>query len=181
MGATVTEIGTPLATFVAEHGRTLTRFAYLICGDRGVAEDLTQDAFTSLYRRYGDYLPLEAPVAYARKTIVNGHISTTRRKMASVTTLGLVPDRAVDSADPAERDAMWQALSGLGDRSRAVLVMRYYLDLHDREIAELLGCREGTVRSLATRAFAQLRDNPHLGPNTNPRAAGTTHPRQEQR
>jgi len=173
----VTETGTPLATFVAEHGRSLTRFAYLICGDRGVAEDLTQDAFTSLYRRYGDYLPLQAPVAYARKSIVNGHISSTRRKIASVTTLGLVPDRATELADPAERDAMWQALSGLGERPRAVLVMRYYLDLHDKEIADLLGCREGTVRSLAARAFAQLRNDPNLDRGV----TGTPNSRQEQR
>jgi len=154
--------GVPLADFAREQTRSLTRFAYLVCGDRGLAEDLVQDAFTALYRRFGEVLPLDAPVAYARRAVVNGHISSTRRRSAVLTSTGHLPDRAVDAVDHGEQDAMWRLLATLPDRQRAVLVLRYYVDLSDREIAETLDCREGTVRSLAARAFAALRGDTML-------------------
>ncbi|HJQ44507.1 MAG TPA: sigma factor, partial [Jatrophihabitantaceae bacterium] len=61
-----------LADFARDNSSSLARFAYLVCGDRGLAEDLVQDAFTALYRRFGETLSLDAPVAYARRAIVNG-------------------------------------------------------------------------------------------------------------
>jgi RNA polymerase sigma factor (sigma-70 family) len=73
-----------------------------------------------------------------------------------------VPDAATGAHDSSEQDAMWRALAVLPDRQSAVLVLRYYLDLADAEIAAALGCRYGTVRSLATRAFAALRTHPDL-------------------
>jgi RNA polymerase sigma-70 factor (sigma-E family) len=151
-----------LADFATANSVGLTRFAYLLCGDRGLAEDLVQDAFVALYRRFGERLPLEAPVAYARRTIVNGHISHARRRSASAVVLGAVPDRPVEERGSAEQDAMWQVLATLPDRQRAVLVLRYYLDLSDADIAAALGCRAGTVRSLAARAFAALRVHPEF-------------------
>jgi RNA polymerase sigma-70 factor (sigma-E family) len=153
---------TRLADLVAEHGVGLTRFAFLLCGDRGLAEDLVQDAYVGLYRRFGPDLPLAAPVAYARRAIVNGNVSRARRRAAGESPADDVPDVAVETAFPAEQDAMWLALGGLPHRQRTVLVLRYYLDLPDREIAELLGCPQGTVRSLATRAFAALRTHPAI-------------------
>jgi RNA polymerase sigma-70 factor (sigma-E family) len=149
-----------LADFAREHSVRLTRFAYLLCGDRGLAEDLVQDAFLALYRRFGEQLPIEAPVAYARRVVVNGHISHTRRRSATV--LAEVPERADEVPHPEDQDAMWRALATLPERQRTVLVLRYYLDLPDREIAAALDCREGTVRSLAARAFATLRTVPGL-------------------
>jgi RNA polymerase sigma-70 factor (sigma-E family) len=152
--------GVSLADFVGAQSVSLTRFAYVLCGDRGLAEDLVQDAFVALYRRFGERLPIAAPVAYARRTIVNANISHARKLASSSTVLGEVPDRTVEEPGPADQDAMWHALATLPDRQRAVLVMRYYLDLADAEIAAALGCRPGTVRSLATRAFAALREHP---------------------
>lgn len=149
--------GVPLADFAREQTRNLTRFAFLLCGDRGLAEDLVQDAFTALYRRFGDILPLDAPVAYARRAVVNGHISSTRKRSPVLTSTGYLPEHAVDAVDRGEQDAMWRRLATLPDRQRTVLVLRYYVDLSDRDIAETLGCRESTVRSLAARAFAALR------------------------
>jgi RNA polymerase sigma-70 factor (sigma-E family) len=151
-----------LADFARDNSVTLTRFAYLICGDRGRAEDLVQDAFVALYRRFGEQLPLDAPVAYARRTIVNGYISHRRRR--AVTVLAEVPDRPVDSSHHEDEDAMWRALATLPDRQRSVLVLRYYLDMPDHDIASILDCRGGTVRSLAARAFATLRTSPDLRP-----------------
>jgi RNA polymerase sigma-70 factor (sigma-E family) len=159
-GQAVTAIA--LADFADANSVGLTRFAYVLCGDRGLAEDLVQDAFYALYRRFGDTLVLAAPVAYARRTIVNGHISHRRRRTATATVLGEVPELATEDSDPTEQDAMWRTLATLPDRQRAVLVLRYYLDLSDSDIASALDCREGTVRSLASRAFAALREHKDL-------------------
>jgi RNA polymerase sigma-70 factor (sigma-E family) len=160
-------VGDPvrLADFASMHTVGLTRFAYLICGDRGLAEDLVQDAFVALYRRFGEVLPIDAPLAYARRSIVNGNTSHGRRRMNSETALSDLPDgpdAAVDAVDHGEQDAMWRVLATLPERQRAVLVLRYYLDLPDHEIADALGCREGTVRSIAARAFAALRRHPDI-------------------
>lgn len=158
--------GQTLAGFAAEQSVALTRFAYLLCGDRQRAEDLVQEAFLALHRRFGPALELTAPVAYARRSIVNAHISQSRRRAASERVTDAVPDLPAPVADRVEQDAMWQALAGLPERQRAVLVLRYYLDLPDRQIAEALDAREGTVRSLAARAFATMRQLPELSKDT---------------
>ena len=151
-----------LAEFAGTHSVALTRFAYVLCGDRGLAEDLVQDTFVALHRRFGELLTIDAPVAYARRAIVNGHISHRRRRASAVTILAELPDVAVDGGFSDEQNAMWQVLGTLPDRQRAVLVMRYYLDLPDVEIAAALDARVGTIRSLAARAFATLRSHPVL-------------------
>ena len=115
-----------------------------------------------MYRRFGDVLPIEAPVAYARRAVANAHVSMVRTKITGATVVGAVPDRATDALDFAEQNAMWRAIATLPDRQRHVLVLRYYLDLPDAEIARTLDCREGTVRSLAARAFSALREHPEL-------------------
>jgi RNA polymerase sigma factor (sigma-70 family) len=79
-----------------------------------------------------------------------------------LTVAGEVPDRPSDATDHGEQDAMWRLLSTLPARQRTVLVLRYYFGLADPEIAATLECREGTVRSLASRAFAALRVHPAL-------------------
>jgi RNA polymerase sigma-70 factor (sigma-E family) len=146
-----------LSGFAAEQSVPLTRLAFLLCGDHQRAEDLVQDAYLALYQRFGETLPIEAPVAYARRAIVNAHISRTRKRASHEQVTDAVPERAMSSADIGEQDAMWRALASLPQRQRAVLVLRYYLDLRDTEIAAALGCRAGSVRSLAARAFATLR------------------------
>jgi RNA polymerase sigma-70 factor, ECF subfamily len=151
-----------LADFAAEQSVALTRFAYLLCGDHQLAEDLVQDAFVALYRRFGERLSIAAPVAYARRMIVNGRISRGRRRSAGETITDAVPESAAPTVDSSEQDAMWRALAGLPDRQRAVLVLRFYLDLPEAEIAAALDCRAGTVRSLTARAFAALRTHPAL-------------------
>lgn len=153
---------TTLDDFAAQQSVPLTRFAFLLCGDHQRAEDLVQDAYLALYRRFSRTLPIEAPVAYARRAIVNAQISHARRRSSSERITGELPELPSAAPDSAEQDAMWRALAVLPDRQRAVLVMRYYLDLPDAAIAETLSCREGSVRSLATRAFAALRTSPQL-------------------
>lgn len=154
--------GMTLTAFAAQHSVGLTRFAYVLTGDRQLAEDLVQDCFLALHRRFGETLPIAAPVAYARKAIANGQATRMRRRSSGETVLDELPDTGVDGADLAEQDAAWRMLATLPDRQRAVLVLRYYLDLTDDEIARMLDCRVGTVRSLASRAFTALRQHPVL-------------------
>lgn len=160
-----------LDAFATAHGVALTRFAYLLCGNRSTADDLVQDTYLRLYRRFGDRLPVAAPLAYARRTLTNLHVSQRRLRSAGEITLAELPEAATaDAVDHGAQDAMWQMLAGLNARRRAVLVLRYYLDLPDAEIASILGCREGTVRSLASRAVAELRAHPQLTRSEGPRS-----------
>jgi RNA polymerase sigma-70 factor (sigma-E family) len=163
-----TDLGASVS--VAELARTrgleLLRFAYLLCGDRQHAEDLLQEVLLSMYRRFPQQLPLENPVGYARRALANAEISRARRRSSGEVVLASLPERSVAEADgPAERDALWQALRRLPARQRTVLVLRYYLDATDEQISTMLGCRRGTVRSLASRALSTLRDDPNLAGN----------------
>ena len=150
-----------LAALVESHGAALLKFAYLLCRDNGRAEDLVQDALVRMMRSDSS---VAAPAAYARKVIVNEYLGWRRRKSSTerIGTEGL-DARVVDASDAlADRDLVWQLIGSLPPRARAVLVLRYYEDLPDSEIAACLGCAEPTVRSIAARAFAQLRTHPQL-------------------
>ena len=152
-----------VGAFARRCGLELLRFAYLLCGDRQRAEDLLQDVLLGMYRRFPDGLPLDNPVGYARRALANANVSRARRASSGEVVVPLFPDGAAPEApDPAERDALWQALRRLPVRQRTVLVLRFYLDAPDREIADVLGCRPGTVRSLASRGLAALRTDPSL-------------------
>lgn len=146
-----------------DHGLALLRFAYLLCGDRHRAEDLLQDVLLAMYRRYPDDLALDNPVGYARRSLANANVSRARRASSSEYVLDLLPESAeLPHDDPAVRDLLWRAMRQLPDRQRTVLVLRFYVDATDADIASTLGCRRGTVRSLASRALATLRADPSL-------------------
>ncbi len=149
--------GQSLEEFARQQGLGLTRFAYLVSGDRDRADDLVQDVLLAMHRRFGARLDLDQPLAYARRAIVNANISWSRRRFNTEVLTATDMDRPVTDADPGSGDELWQLLAGLPHRQRVVLVMRYYLGYDDGEIAETLGCRRGTVRSLASRALADLR------------------------
>jgi RNA polymerase sigma factor (sigma-70 family) len=97
--------------------------------------------------------------AYARRAVVNEYLRRRRLRSASEVVTDLVPDRAIAAEDVAvvDRDELWRALGTLSARQRTVLVLRYYEDLPDAQIAELIAAKEATVRSLAARALVQLR------------------------
>jgi RNA polymerase sigma-70 factor (sigma-E family) len=148
-----------LAAFVRARGLELTRFAYLITGDRGRAEDLVQDVLLALHRRFGSVLDVNDPAAYARRAIVNAHLSWLRRRRLLELPSDHVPEQPCSDTTEFDvvADQTWELLATLPARQRTVLVLRYYLGYGDNDIAALLDCREGTVRSLATRAFKILR------------------------
>lgn len=96
-----------VAQLVRGHGLELVRFAYLLCGDRHVAEDLVQDVVLQMYRRFPEELKIDRPVAYARRAVVNANISRARRASSTEIAVALVPERIdlslVDAA-PGEHD-----------------------------------------------------------------------------
>lgn len=151
--------------YVASRGAALLRLALMLTGDRHLAEDLAQDVLVRLYGRWARVAGMAQLDAYVRRSLVNAHVSWRRRRSSGEVPLAEPADAArggaVAGADGSEaavdRDQAWRLLATLPRRQRAVLVLRYYEDLSDREIAEVLGCSAGTVRSQASRALATLR------------------------
>ncbi|MET8338040.1 SigE family RNA polymerase sigma factor [Streptosporangium canum] len=146
--------------YVEQRSARLLRTAYLLCRDWGTAEDLLQTALAkawSAWRRVGD-----DPDPYVYRILANTHASWWRRRWRAEVPTGILPD--VTGEDPTgeigAREAVRQALAGLPDRQRAVIVLRYFADLPDPRIAEILGCSVATVRSQASRALAKLRVDP---------------------
>lgn len=154
--------------YVADHGRNFLRFAYVLCGDYHLAEDLVQESLLRVHRHWSK-VRLEMPDAYVRKTILRQYLSWRRRRASAevpdLSDADADRDRRPDHADSlVDRDAIRFAVAGLPPRQRAVLVLRYYEDLDDAEIASLIGCSATTVRSHASRALARLRGDAQLVP-----------------
>ncbi|GAA3115179.1 SigE family RNA polymerase sigma factor [Streptosporangium carneum] len=150
--------------FVAERADALLRFGYVLTGNPHDAADLVQEALVRLRGAWERVRGQRDPEGYVRTTMTRLHINTWRiRKREHVT--ATPPDRAhVDT--PYEGSPLWDALSKLPRRQRAVLVLRYYEQLTDAEIAGVLGVSQGTVRSQAFRALGKLRgDLPALVEN----------------
>ena len=144
------------------HGRLLG-LATLLVGDRQAAEDVVQDAFVGLYRRWGHLRDPEAAVAYLNKAVVNGGHEHFRRDHRAALLLPRILPRSEELAS-AEQDAVGHdeadrlrhAVSGLPWRQRQVLVLRYYLDQSEAEIADTLGIARGSVKRHASRGLAAL-------------------------
>jgi RNA polymerase sigma-70 factor (sigma-E family) len=157
---------TDFQQFVSLQTGALLRLAYLLSGDRHTAEDLVQESLLRCHRRWERVTRAANPEAYVRRVLVNQHLSWRRRRSSTdlVVEVDHLPQApAADSQEAlAARDLVWRAIRQLPTRQRAVLVLRYYEDLSDADIAEVLGIRVGTVRSLAARAFARLRTHPDL-------------------
>lgn len=130
----------------------LARLAYLLTADRGAAEDLVQDAFAGLLRHFDT---VENPRAYLRVTLVRLAGRRRHREQRRADAHRLVARRDAVSDDANE---MFDAIAKLPPRQRAVVVLRYYEGLSEREIGDALGCAPGTVKSLASRALDRLRE-----------------------
>jgi RNA polymerase sigma-70 factor (sigma-E family) len=145
--------------FAAHHHEAL-RLAYLLCGDRHRAEDITADAFIKLYRRWSRG-GIDNPRAYLRRTVVNEVNSKFRRlaleRREAAKRSG--DDRGMRSAEDqlADHDAVASALAALPQRQRTAVVLRYYADLPEREAAELMGVSVGTVKSSVSRGLDRMK------------------------
>jgi RNA polymerase sigma-70 factor (sigma-E family) len=162
-GITVTEPTGQLADLYVRHVPAANRLAYLLTGDRSQAEDLVHDAFVRCVGRFGHLRAHEAFDAYLRRTIVNLHSSRLRRvrvERAYLQKEAARVGRAASAAMPdvAGREDMWRRLLTLPPRQRAVLALRFYEDLSERETADTMRCSVAAVKSLTARATAALRE-----------------------
>ncbi len=138
----------------------LVRTAYAVAGDRGLAEDAVQTAFAKAYRSWRRISRMTAPEAYLRRMVVNEVLNDRRlaRHRHELPSAEPPEEATPIPVEPAlAHDEMWRAVSTLPPRQRAVLVLRYYEDLSEQQIADALGCRPGTVKSQASAALAALR------------------------
>lgn len=147
------------ADFARARLSALLRYAYLLCGNPATAEDVVQLTLARTYAAWPGVRTKANPEAYVRRAIVNAFFNRRRRPIrehpvADVPDIA-APQDAVHRYD--EQAAMWSALGELPDRQRAVLVLRYYEDLTEAEIAATLGCSLGTVKSQASRGLDKLR------------------------
>jgi RNA polymerase sigma-70 factor (sigma-E family) len=138
------------------------RLAYALTGDRELAEELVQEAFARLIARLRHLRDPAAFDAYLRRTIVNLANSLFRRRAIERARMKLEsgsPQPETREPDVVGFEAMRHALLGLPQRQRAAIVLRFYEDLSEGQIADVLRCRPGTVRSLMSRGMATLRSN----------------------
>jgi RNA polymerase sigma-70 factor (sigma-E family) len=151
-------VQTGFEEYVRARGDSLRRFAYLICGDRHLGEDLLQEVLVKAYRRW-TRIEADQPDSYLRTALVRSHVSWLRRR-SSGERPGDVPDEAAIgdfTEGQALRDELWSRLGELTRAQRAVMVLRYYEDLDDHRIGDVLRCSPSTVRVHAARALARLR------------------------
>jgi RNA polymerase sigma-70 factor (sigma-E family) len=148
--------------FVAVYGAPLGRLCHQLTGSHDAALDLVQDVLERVYVKWSRVSRAEQPFAYVRRLAVNTHLNSTRRRVPTLASdpavLGAAVPPAPDGTETvAAEDELWRALALLPARQRAALVLRYYEDCADAQIAEALGCRPATVRSLVARGLAALR------------------------
>ncbi|MFF9091940.1 SigE family RNA polymerase sigma factor [Streptomyces sp. NPDC014802] len=150
--------------FVAATWSHLVRTAYLLTGDAHHAEDLTQTALAKAYRSWRRVARSDNPEAYVRRMLVSCNSDRFRKRRVAESLTSAPPERAGrdEVAWSDERGALMTALAGLPPRQRAVVVMRYWEDLSEAEVAEVLGCSPGTVKSQASKGLAKLRTYPGL-------------------
>jgi len=141
----------------------MVRLGYALTGDAGHAEDLAQAAFARAYASWGRVRRAGDPDAYVRRIVINEHRSRFRKHRVAEELRGDLSDTADrqppggPQQGPEERQELLDALRALGPRQRAVVVLRYWLDLSEAETAAALNCSVGTVKSQASRALATLR------------------------
>jgi RNA polymerase sigma-70 factor (sigma-E family) len=149
------------AQFVRDRHSGLLRFAHVLTGDRHLAEDLVQDGLERAGLAWRRIDRQDDPEGYVRRIIVNRYLNRLRalrreRLVAEPPEHAGPPDRPGPDG-PAVDDDAWRLLATLPRRQRAVLVLRYYLDQSEAQIADTLGCSVGTVKSNAARGMAKLR------------------------
>lgn len=149
--------------FVGEHLDELVRYATALTCDPHLAQDVVQEVLIRVHRSWSRIGEVDEPAAYVRRMLVNEYLSWRRRRanrdLAMPDPQPARPGRSVDdpAAGLAERDAMRARIARLSKRQRAVIVLRYYENLTDPEIAQVLRCTPATVRSHVSHALAALR------------------------
>jgi RNA polymerase sigma-70 factor (sigma-E family) len=150
--------------FAAAHADGLLRSAYLMVDDRGEAEDLVQECLLRLARKWPRVRSMEHPGAYARRVLFSLVLDGGRqrsRRSSELSAIETPPARDGDGVRTAALDARADLVRALGElpaRQRAVLVLRYFVDLPETEVAAILNCPSGTVKSSTSRGLERLRE-----------------------
>jgi RNA polymerase sigma-70 factor (sigma-E family) len=149
------------AAYMQARQPALLRTAFLLTGDAHTAEDVVATALAKLYLAWDRVRDRESVDGYVRRIIANETTSLWRRPWRRREVAAeVLPERGrADAYDDGRTEALWRAVSSLPTRQRAVVVLRYYEELSEAEIAHVLGISPGTVKSQASRALATLRTN----------------------
>jgi RNA polymerase sigma-70 factor (sigma-E family) len=146
------------AEFAAAEMARLRRTAYLLCGDWHGAEDLTQIALTRTLVAWRRISRRENAHAYAYRTLVNAYLSQRRTRKSGELPFAALPDGAARPGTAELRVVLLGALAALPPQARAVVVLRYWEDLSIEQVAVILQCSAGNVKSQSARALQKLRD-----------------------
>jgi RNA polymerase sigma-70 factor (sigma-E family) len=153
------------ALFVEARERGLQRTAWLLTGDWALAEDLVQTALARSWPRWDRIIRRDDPEIYVRRVMVNTWLTWRRRRWRGESASEVLPETAVPgdlATEVVMRELCRDLLSKLTQRQRSVMVLRIFDDLTETQVAQILGCAVGTVKSTMSQALAKLRDEPRL-------------------
>ena len=149
--------------FMRGRWSAMVRLAYTLTGDQGHAEDIAQAAFAKVYASWGRVRRAGDPEAYVRTIVIHENSKRFRKQRVREDLRANVPEQVSGSYDGlADREALRDALDVLGPRQRAVIVLRFWLDMSEAATARALNCSVGTVKSQTSRALAILRKHTEL-------------------
>ena len=155
------DAGDEFRGFVLHESAALLRSAWMLTGDRALAEDLLQTALAKTWPHWARISKEGLPAAYVRTVMVRTFASWSGRRWSGERPAARMPERVTEDSGFAaadERDQLLRALAELPRRQRAVVVLRYYLDLSEKQSADALGCSVGTVKTQAARGLTRLRN-----------------------
>ncbi len=156
-GGRVTASVEEFTEFAAGAAARLRRTAFLLCGNWHTAEDLTQTTLARMFVSWRRISRQEAVYAYASRTLVNAYLADRRRRRSREVLTGWLPETAVEPQACEVRMVVLDALATLPPKMRVVVVMRYWADLSVEQVADLLGCSTGNVKSQSARGLDKLR------------------------
>jgi RNA polymerase sigma-70 factor (sigma-E family) len=145
------------ADFAQTASPQLRRTAFLLCGNWHTAEDLVQTTLAKVFVSWRRIRRRDAVRAYAARTLVNTYLADKRSKRSSEFITDRLPERPVEPPAPETRMVVLGVLATLPPRARAVVVLRYWEDLSVDQVAAVLGCSPGNVKSLSAGALGKLR------------------------
>jgi RNA polymerase sigma-70 factor (sigma-E family) len=145
------------AEFAAAASPRLLRAAYLLCGNPHTAEDLAQTTLTKVFASWRRISQRDAAHAYATRTLVNTYLAEKRRKSSGEVITSDLPEPPIQQPSPESRIMVLAALATLPPKARVIVVMRYWADMSVEDVAQLLGCSTGNVKSQSSRALEKLR------------------------
>ena len=147
------------SAFVQRRWPQLVRLGFVLTGDAGLAEDLAQTALARVYASWSRICRSGDPDAYVRRVMVNANRSRFRKRRVAEQLTGTVPEPVPQEPTGGcdDRVTLMAALLNLPPRQRSVVVLRFWLDMTETQVAETLGCSVGNVKSQSSRALATLR------------------------